>query len=70
MTGFKVGDKGQRYEVRYKDAEGLVRTLGWAETETGVAKFFRVIELHPAFHSPEVIDRQGVKEQDHENNSS
>lgn len=58
MTGFKVGDKGQRYEVRYTDTEGTERVMGWAETSEEVAHFKKAIELHPAFHSPKVIDRQ------------
>ena len=58
MTGFKVGDKGQRYEVRYTDSEGTVRILGWAETDDEVDNFKKGIELHPSFHSPKVIDRR------------
>jgi len=58
MTGFKVGDKGQRYEVRYTDTKGVERIMGWTKTTEGVDSFFKGIELHPNFHSPKVIDRQ------------
>ena len=58
MTGFKVGDKGQRYEVRYKDNEGTERILGWAEISDEVDNLKKCIELHPSFYSPRVIDRR------------
>lgn len=54
---FKTGDKGQRYEVRYKDSEGVERVMGWSETDDGVKNLKFAIELHPSFHSPRVIDR-------------
>jgi len=58
MTGFKIGDKGQRYEMRYKNKNGIEKVMGWVETQKGVDDFFKCINLHPAFHSPRVIDRQ------------
>ncbi len=60
MTGFNVGDKGQRYEVRYKDNEGNEKVMGWVENQEGVDNYFKCIELHPTFHSPRVIDRKEV----------
>lgn len=59
MTGFKVGDKRQRYEVRYTDAKGVQRVMGWADDPKNLVE---AIELHPSFHSPKVIDRQAKKE--------
>jgi len=53
---FLTGDNGQRYEVRYKDGGGNEKVAGWTntpETLTGM------IDLHPVFHSPRVIDREG-----------
>lgn len=58
---FKVGDKGQRYEVRYTDNEGAEKVMGWAETTEGTDNLSKAIELHPAFHSPKVIDRKAAK---------
>lgn len=52
---FKICDKGQRYEVRYKDDEGIERVMGWADESENLVK---AIELHPSYHSPRVIDRQ------------
>jgi len=62
MTGFKVGDKGQRYEVRYKDEQDNEKIAGWAGNATGAADFVKAIQLHPSFHSPKIIDRQALKE--------
>ena len=52
---FKVADKGQRYEVRYIDGEGIERVMGWADEPKNLVD---AIKLHPSFHSPRVIDRQ------------
>ena len=62
MTNFKTGDKGQRYEVRYKTSLGFERVMGWARTLEGVNIFKISIKLHPAMHSPRVIDRQKQNE--------
>ena len=55
---FKVGDKGQRYEVRYKDSEGAEKVMGFADDPELLVE---AIELHPSMHSPKVIDRQAAK---------
>lgn len=51
-----VGDKGLRYEVRFKDSNGEEHTLGWTDDPAG-GGFVEMIERHPAWHSPTVIDR-------------
>lgn len=52
---FKVGDKGQRYEVRCKNAIGDEIVVGWADDPKTLVES---VELHPSFHSPKVIDRK------------
>jgi len=54
---FKTGNKGQRYEVRCKDAFGKERIVGWADDPKNLVES---VELHPSFHSPEIIDRKKV----------
>lgn len=63
MTGFKVGDRGQRYEVRAIYGEDKKIILGWADNDEGVQSFLKSIELHPSMHSPEVIDRNEIKKE-------
>lgn len=55
---FKIGDQGQRYEVRAKNEVGKQVVIGWAETSEGVAALKKSVKLHPSFHSPKVIDRK------------
>ena len=61
MTGFNVGDKGQRYEVQCKNEEGETVIVGWGETDEHVANLVKGIELHPSYSTPKVIDRPIVK---------
>jgi len=58
MTDMPVGDRGQRYEVRFLDENDKERVLGWTQTERGVETFKRAIAAHPNWHSPKVIDRK------------
>ena len=62
MTGFNVGDKGQRYEVRAKTDVGKTMIVGWTEIKEDADSMAKGIELHPCLHSPKVIDRQAMKE--------
>lgn len=54
---FKVGDKGQRYEVRFIGSNGKEFVAGWTDDKNG-KPFVESINLHPAWHSPKIIDRQ------------
>lgn len=54
---FKVGDKGQRYELRFIDGNGKECIAGWTDGADG-KPFIEAINLHPAWHSPKIIDRQ------------
>ena len=53
----RIGDKGQRYEVRYLDHEDNEQVAGWHDDPTG-GNLIKMIELHPSWHSPRVIDRR------------
>lgn len=60
-----VGDRGQRYEVRCTDPEkkqgsddlGAEMIIGWCRTLHSVRSLVAGIKLHPAWHTPHVIDR-------------
>lgn len=60
MTGLKVGDKGQRYEVRCKDSLGHEIIVGWADDPKNLVE---AIKLHPSNHSHRVIDRQAKSQE-------
>lgn len=52
-----VGDRGQRYEVRYFDEDGASKVFGWTDDYTGGA-MVESIKLHPSMSRPHVVDRQ------------
>lgn len=52
-----AGDKGQRYEVRYKDGKGQERVAGWTNREDG-GQLVTMVKMHPVWHSPQVVDRR------------
>ena len=51
----KLGDKGQRYEIRAQDEDGQEFVVGWGETPDA---WEAAIAAHPSWHSRRVIDRQ------------
>ncbi len=52
------GDKGQRYEVHAEtEAECEDFIVGWTERADG-EPLVGVINAHPSWHSPRVIDRR------------
>jgi hypothetical protein len=53
----ETGDKGQRYEVRAKDANNKEIIIGWAESLDAAESFCNAIKKHPTMHSPKIIDR-------------
>jgi len=57
-SAFKVGDNGQRYEVRFTDSDGNEKVLGWTNDPSG-GGLVQSIELHPTWRLPRVIDRHG-----------
>lgn len=53
-----VGDRGQRYEVRYAQAEtGAVKVMGWTNDPTGGA-LLRSANKWPEARRAWVVDRQ------------
>jgi len=53
----RVGDEGQRYEVRCKNEDGEDVGVGWTDKEDG-GGLVESINMHPSWHDPYVIDRQ------------
>lgn len=50
----KVGYKGQRYEVRFTDEEGVERVFGWQnENSLGLVE---AANLHPGWSEVHVVD--------------
>lgn len=55
---FRVGDNGQRYEVRFFEVEsGKERVFGWTNESDGGA-LMRAAELMPSARDPFVVDRK------------
>lgn len=52
-----VGDKGQRFEVRYIDDGGAEKVFGWSNDLSGAAKMVGSIALAPAMQKPMIVDR-------------
>lgn len=52
----EVGDRGQRYEVRYLDEDNEERVMGWSESYPH--NYVAAVKAHPSWHSPRVIDRR------------
>ncbi len=55
----KIGDHGQRYEIRCVDGDGKEIAFGWANDPEA---FRKSIELHPSYHSRRVVDREAKGE--------
>lgn len=55
----RVGDKGQRYEVRFISNNGKDVIAGWTDDKNG-KPFVESINKHPVWHSPKVIDRKNL----------
>ena len=54
----KIGDKGQRYEVRYFDgADRTLKTFGWAKTLASAERLCDAIRIHPVWNTPTIFDR-------------
>lgn len=57
-----VGDRGQRYEVTYRDPESddpnKRRVMGWTSTQEGATSFLEAIALHPTWCDGQVKDRE------------
>lgn len=61
LPKYRIGDKGQRYEIRFKESESgdeKEMVLGWSNTVEGAFRMAGGITLHPCWHSPVVFDRK------------
>ncbi len=61
MSYFNVGDKGQRYEVRYIEvSSGLDKTYGWTQEADG-GVLLASAKLNPSARDPYVVDRHAAQ---------
>ena len=54
-------DRGQRYEVRYRDGMGTERTFGYADTDEHAQEMVRGLKRNPCWSNPRVIDRHEAR---------
>lgn len=52
----KIGDKGQRFEIRYFE-DGAEHVMGWSDNRTGADNMATAWLLRPGVESVWVIDR-------------
>ena len=53
-----VGDKGQRYEITYRDIDTNERKVfGWSDDVAGIQAMHNSILRHPSMADPETRDR-------------
>lgn len=53
-----VGDRGQRYEITYRDGRTAERrTLGWCETREKADMIVLAMSSHPTWSAFEIEDR-------------
>ncbi len=54
-----VGDRGQRYEVSYRDDDdGQRKVIGWSDDIEGAQSLCRSIRLWPGKSHPAIRDRE------------
>lgn len=54
----KIGDKGQRYEIRYRENHTLpYKVLGWAGSDEGARKMVKTWKQRPGVTHCWVFDR-------------
>jgi len=58
MTGFRVGYKGQRYEVSYENKDGKRLVVGWTDEKDG-GVLVKCVQKHPSFKNAQVKDLKG-----------
>ena len=54
----RIGDKGQRYEIRAIQNDGEEVRIGWSDDPEG---FARAVKLHPGLKGRRVIDREAAE---------
>lgn len=66
LTPDKIGDKGQRFEVRYRENNELpFKVLGWSDTRAGAMKLVRTWKLRPGVTHCWHYDRQEKRQRGH-----
>lgn len=61
----KIGDRGQRFEVRYSDFDhGAERIVGWSDDRAGAEQMASAWRQHPGVDRVRIVDRE--KEKKHE----
>ena len=60
MTGFKVGDRGQRYEVSCLNEAEKKQIVGWSEDFQSALSMAQGVKLHPTFHNPKITQRRNA----------
>lgn len=55
-----IGDRGQRYEVK-AIIDGKLTSVGWTQKADG-GGLVEIVNLHPSWHSPIVIDREAAND--------
>lgn len=53
----KIGDRGQRYFVRARNAQGAILNVGYSANLEGAQQMAKAMTLHPTYNQPEIIDR-------------
>ena len=53
-----VGDRGQRYEVRWQDLDGAEKVLGWAADSDGAQQMAEAWAKAPYVARAWVLDRE------------
>lgn len=57
MTRHETGDRGQRYEIWCKDADGRDLQIGWSENPES---FRDAVEKHPSWRDHRAVDRRSI----------
>lgn len=55
---YGIGDKGQRFEIRYTNEYGVQEVFGWSDSQADAYRFYSSISKHPSMSNPVIIDRQ------------
>ena len=64
----KVGDRGQRYEVRYRENAEMIgnyQVLGWSATRSGARKMADTWSKKPGVRKCWIYDRQERQQRGH-----
>lgn len=58
LAPHQIGDRGQRYEVRYRENDEMPhKRLGWSEAEKGAEQMRKAWRLRPGVTHCWIVDR-------------